>query len=101
MNINPVLIEKITHSEEEIRKKSMNITIGLAFSNFIALSVVIFSYFTFEDLNAIFLLSALTSIIISVITVKSADLTDNIGKMHNKIIVECVTNNELSKNNEN
>ena len=54
-----ILIEKMTHSDEEIRKKSFNITIGLAFSNFIALSVVIFSYFEFEELNAIFLLSAL------------------------------------------
>ena len=96
-----ILIQKMSNSEEDLKKSVMILIITVIISNIFAFMTVLCSFFEFEELNIIFLLSAVTSIIISVITVKLSDLYSNIGRMHNKIIVECVKENELSKNNEN
>ena len=96
-----ILIQKITHSEEDVKKSVMILIIGLIITNIFGLMTVTCAFFEFEELNIIFLLSAVTSILISIIVVKLQDVYTDIGRMHNKIIVECATNNELNENNEN
>lgn len=97
-----ILIQKITHSEEDVKKSVMTLIVGLIITHIFAFSTVICSFFEFEDLNIIFLLSAVTSISISIILIKLQDVYTDIGRMHNKIIIECVQDKEeLNENNEN
>ena len=95
-----ILIQKMSNSEEDLKKSIMTLIISLIISNVFALLAVLYCFFEFDGLNIIFVMSAVTSIIISVITVKMTELYDNVGRMHNKIIIECVSNEELSENNE-
>ena len=96
-----ILIQKITHSEEDVKKSIMILIAGLIITNIFGLLTVTCAFFEFEELHIIFLLSAVTSISISIILVKLQDVYTDIGRMHNKIIVECATNNELNENNKN
>lgn len=109
MNINQILIERVTNADEITRNGLKNITYHILFGNICLLSVLIIAMvYSLNDYsetgfiyNSIFCITAVIGIYLNYIVTKITRLYDEIGKIGNKIIVECVTNNELNENNEN
>lgn len=109
MNINHVLIDRITHSDEIMRTGLKTVAMHLLVGNICLLSVLIIAeYYSINNYaetgfiyNCVSCITAIIGLYINYIITKITRLYDEIGRTNNKIIVECVTNNELNENNEN
>lgn len=109
MNISHVLIEKLTHSDEIMKNGLKSIAYKLCYANILLITVFLLS-FTFSInnyseggyiLHCVFCISGIICLFITYIINIIMQLYDEISRNTNKIIVECVTNNELNENNEN
>lgn len=100
MTENNCLIEKITHTEEDIQKKLKYLSYALIIANFSAVSGMIVLITDIQYASDIaFIVVGVCSVIVSCVTIKLMDIFDNMKHMNSKIIVKLLNEDKQKEVN--